>query len=206
MRMLDTAGALGYQPATLTLAFRALISGKIRDLKDYWPRVDARLKHIVDEGRSANAFVCQGLLLANRGDDDEAVAAWRRALQLDNGTLDWKSACLHHLGMAYKRQGKTSLAREAFTEATSLDNVDSCYELAALDSTEPRAIWLLTRAAMSGHRLAPAKLAELETESRKEALERGDGKAAAKHLQDAMEWSSIARAWTADDPSDKTVY
>lgn len=208
-RLMDTAGELGYDMATLDLTRRIIMHDSgIEALRRNFPRLEARFRALVDQGRDPNALVLQAMILMKHGQQSRALEVLQRSKALgEAGTpFPWKHFCLSQMGKVLEKQGSRDQAEECYAELVRENSGLGYYHLAMLYKPDPIAKWLFHRAAALGVPQAVSELAGRETIDYKEALKAGDQQAASKHLLDAQEWQRLARSWISKEQLTDEVY
>ncbi|KAM0276775.1 hypothetical protein ACHAQH_006424 [Verticillium albo-atrum] len=217
-RLFDAASELGHVPATLHIV-RAVLFGKNPEvLPRSCPRAYARFKTLVAAGRNPDALTLQGKFHAVRGERDLAAELFRRAKDIagaDGRGSQWKNLAQLELARLHEAAGAARDAYLEYREVADAGDAEGCYYLATLDEripgvtrlvSEAEAKDLLTQAAMAGHPVAPAALADIETSMYDRAVAGGDEDAAAGHLLDAQEWRNLVAALKVRDPKNYEVY
>lgn len=196
--MTDAAAALGEVDATITLGlFLARYNEALTD-KDYFPRAIPRIRELAlrEKNPSPDALAVLGRIRSlERNDKTEAEELLRRALKVGaaRGGFELEAYCIARLGNVLCDMGRSVEACEVLEGGLHHDTPEICFELArALGMRGPRALELMTRAAVSGHPDAPAFMYEHTARM----IENGEGDDPKKLLADAIEWGNIGKSWS----------
>ena len=90
-----------------------------REYGDFEDRIEAAL---LLEPDSAQAWLMKGTAAMQQGNDDEALAQYRRAIAMDPGSTG--PAAYNQIGSLHLRDGRLEEAREAFQKAIEIDSLN----------------------------------------------------------------------------------
>ncbi|TEA22176.1 hypothetical protein C8034_v002147 [Colletotrichum sidae] len=200
--LLNTAAYLGYEPAALTLAAALLRPNHDKYSYFNWPNAPnwhharARVRRLIQEGRNPNAFVVEGLEHMNDDRFKDALASFRRALDVaSSGSavhFEWIGYCLSLQGRVLEKLGRIAEAVEVFRQLANLDYCDGYYHLARMRPRDPQAIDWLTKAAASHMEMAYKPLMQAHIRESQRLAREGNLELAKKHEMDAAEWGLLA--------------